>query len=62
MSPLGLGADGRCRPVDWRWNQGSHIDFYPDAGRSPFGARELESLRADPWIGDFTTGQKPWHR
>lgn len=56
---LNVVLHGRWRPIDCRWNQGSHIYRYP-APIGPFTAGENDALRRDPWIVHFTSGHKPW--
>ena len=52
---------GNWRPLDPRWNQGSHIYCYQDWQQSPFDQATFEQLKNDPWIVHFTSPSKPWH-
>jgi lipopolysaccharide biosynthesis glycosyltransferase len=58
---LNIVLHGRWRPLDLRWNQGSHIYRYPSAAECPFTPAEHAALIGDPWIVHFSSPDKPWH-
>jgi lipopolysaccharide biosynthesis glycosyltransferase len=51
----------RWRPLDYRWNQGTHIFAYPNWRESPVAPERFEQLRNNPWIVHFCSPSKPWH-
>ena len=51
----------RWRPVDFRWNQGTHVYAYPSWEQSPVDRTTLSNLRHAPWIVHFCSPSKPWH-
>ena len=57
---LNVVLAGKWKPLDIRWNQGSHVFRYRGWKRSPFDRRTYEQLRRDPFIVHFTTSFKPW--
>jgi lipopolysaccharide biosynthesis glycosyltransferase len=58
---LNVVLHGRWRPLDVRWNQGSHVFHYPSADECPFDKATWRMARNDPWIVHFTSHVKPWH-
>jgi lipopolysaccharide biosynthesis glycosyltransferase len=58
---LNVVLAGRWRPLDYRWNQGTHVYVYPDWSNSPIDREMLSSLRNTPWIVHFCSPSKPWH-
>jgi lipopolysaccharide biosynthesis glycosyltransferase len=51
----------RWRPLDYRWNQGTHVYAYPNWRKSPVDRATLNNLRRAPWIVHFCSPSKPWH-
>lgn len=58
---LNVVLAGRWKPLDVRWNQGSHLYRFPNWRCSPFDETTFERLRSDPFIVHFTSVVKPWH-
>jgi lipopolysaccharide biosynthesis glycosyltransferase/glycosyltransferase involved in cell wall biosynthesis len=57
---LNVVLHGSWRPLDVRWNQGSHIYRYPSAAESSLDPESHTKLLSDPWIVHFTSPSKPW--
>ncbi|MEX0612586.1 MAG: glycosyltransferase family 8 protein [Pirellulales bacterium] len=51
----------RWRPLDYRWNQGTHLFAYPNWRKCPLDRATYEQLRKSPWIVHFSSPSKPWH-
>jgi lipopolysaccharide biosynthesis glycosyltransferase len=49
------------RPLDYRWNQGTHVYAYPSWRESPLDCATFKQLRKSPWIVHFCSPNKPWH-
>jgi lipopolysaccharide biosynthesis glycosyltransferase len=51
----------RWRPLDHRWNQGTHVYAFPNWRKSPLDRPTFDNLRRAPWIVHFCSPSKPWH-
>jgi lipopolysaccharide biosynthesis glycosyltransferase len=58
---LNVALAGNWRPLDYRWNQGTHVYAYPSWRESPVDRETLATLRKSPWIVHFCSPSKPWH-
>jgi lipopolysaccharide biosynthesis glycosyltransferase len=58
---LNVVLAGSWRPLDYRWNQGTHVYAYPSWRESPVDRPTLAALRTSPWIVHFCSPSKPWH-
>ncbi len=57
---LNVVLAGKWRPINPRWNQGSHIYVYRGWDESPYDRDTHDNVRNDPHIVHFTTRHKPW--
>lgn len=54
---------GRWKPLEPRWNQGTHVYQYPDEDACPIAPIQFLAMRDRPAIIHYTTEYKPWlHR
>jgi len=57
---LNVLFSGQWKLLDPRWNQTSHVYWFPSWESSHYTRDELEQLRRDPWIVHFNFLPKPW--
>lgn len=54
---------GQWKPLEPRWNQGSHVYEYPNEAACPIQSQQFIEMRDRPSIVHYTTEYKPWmHR
>jgi lipopolysaccharide biosynthesis glycosyltransferase len=58
---LNVVLSGKWRPLDLRWNQGTHVYAFPSWRNSPVERETFTELRKSPWIVHFCSPSKPWH-
>lgn len=58
---LNVVLHGKWKPLDMRWNLGSHAFDYPGERYSPVESGEFTQMLSDPKVIHFTTEWKPWH-
>jgi lipopolysaccharide biosynthesis glycosyltransferase len=58
---LNVVLSRRWRPLDYRWNQGTHLFHFPSWENSPVNRMTFEQLKRSPWIVHFCSPSKPWH-
>ena len=54
---------GNWKPLEPKWNQGTHVYEYPNAEATPIDSDQFLEMRERPSIVHYTTEYKPWqHR
>ncbi len=51
---------GQWKPLDPRWNQGTHVYEYPSEDVCPIAPEQFVAMRDRPAIVHYTTEYKPW--
>ena len=60
---LNVVFSGNWKPLDPRWNQGTHVYEYPSENVCPIDTEQFIAMRDRPAIVHYTTEYKPWlHR
>jgi lipopolysaccharide biosynthesis glycosyltransferase len=57
---LNVVLSGQWKPLDPRWNQGSHVYVFRNWTQSPYNRDTFLQVLDDPYIIHFTTRYKPW--